>query len=51
MVEDENMKTCSHVAQQISPTHKTKYFPNLMKTNLQTQPAFICLNSAIITVQ
>ena len=51
MVEDENMKTCSHVAQQIFPTHKTKYFPNLMRTNLQIQPAFICLNSAIITAQ
>ena len=51
MVEDEIMKTRNHLAQQIFPTHKTKYSPNLMKANLQTQPAFICLNSAIIIVQ
>ena len=49
----------NHVAQQIFPDHRTiQYIFQLLKTNLlsetiycQTQSAFICLNSAIITVE
>ena len=45
-------------AQQILPAHKTIYFQWLLKTNLlpeiivsQAQLAFICSNSATITVE
>ena len=51
---DENI----YIAQQIFPVHRTMYFSQLLKTNLlcatsvsQAQPAFICLVSAILTVE
>ena len=47
-----------YIAQQIFPVHRTMYFSHLLKTNLlcatsvsQAQPAFICLVSAILTVE
>ena len=50
---DENM-----IPQQISLIHRTMYFSQLLKTNFfsetiysQTQPAFICSNSTIITIE
>ena len=46
------------VAQQIFQTHRTIYFSKLLKADLfsetivsQTQPAFVCSDSAIITVE
>ena len=49
------MKTCSSTN---FPGHRTIYFPQLLKRNLlsetivsQAQPAFTCLNSAVITVE
>ena len=50
--EDEN------IAQNIFPVHRPIYFSKLLKEKLlsdttipQAQPAFICLNSAILTVE
>ena len=47
-----------HVAQQIFLAHKTIYFSQLLRTNLlpktivsKVQPAFICMNSAMKTVE
>ena len=46
------------LVQQIFLAHRAIYYPQLLKTSLlsetivpQAQPAFFCLNSAIITVE
>ena len=47
-----------HIVQEIFQAHKTRYFSQLLKTDLlleatisQAQAAFICLNSSISTIE